>query len=147
MQASLEAEAKSKAEALRMKKKLESDINELEIALDHSNKANADLQKHLKKLQVEMKDMQTHVEEEQRLASEYREQFGISERRAHALSGELEESRNLLEQSDRGRRQAEADLSEASEHISGLTAQNGSLTIAKRKMEGEMQTLQVTIKL
>merc|ERR1711970_1407925 len=47
MQASLEAEAKGKAEALRMKKKLESDINELEIALDHSNKANSDLQKHI----------------------------------------------------------------------------------------------------
>merc|ERR1711962_643119 len=40
LQASLEAEAKGKAEALRIKKKLESDINELEIALDHSNKAN-----------------------------------------------------------------------------------------------------------
>lgn len=38
MQASLEAEAKGKAEALRMKKKLEADINELEIALDHANK-------------------------------------------------------------------------------------------------------------
>lgn len=36
--ASLEAEAKGKAEALRMKKKLEADINELEIALDHANK-------------------------------------------------------------------------------------------------------------
>ena len=58
MQASLEAEAKGKAEALRMKKKLESDINELEIALDHSNQANNDLQKHIKKLQVEVKEQQ-----------------------------------------------------------------------------------------
>ncbi|EDW28735.1 GL18785 [Drosophila persimilis] len=41
MQASLEAEAKGKAEALRMKKKLEADINELEIALDHANKPRA----------------------------------------------------------------------------------------------------------
>ena len=38
MQASLEAEAKGRAEALRMKKKLEADINELEVALDHANK-------------------------------------------------------------------------------------------------------------
>merc|ERR1712179_397190 len=91
MQASLEAEAKGKAEALRMKKKLESDINELEIALDHANKANADLQKHMKKLQCEIKDLQTRVEEEQRLSSEYREQYGIAERRANALHGELEE--------------------------------------------------------
>ncbi|KAK7079756.1 putative TRAFAC class myosin-kinesin ATPase superfamily [Halocaridina rubra] len=145
MQASLEAESKSKAEAMRMKKKLESDINELEIALDHSNKANADLQKHIKKLQGEMKDLQVRVEEEQRMASEYREQYGISERRANALNGELEESRTLLEQSDRGRRQAEAELAETNDHLNDLTAQNNSLTVAKRKLEGEMQTLQADL--
>lgn len=143
MQASLEAEAKAKAEALRLKKKLESDINELEIALDHSNKANADMQKHMKKIQAEMKDIQVRLEEEQRLGSELREHLGIAERRAHALNGELEESRTLLEQSDRGRRQAEAELADANEQISQLTSQNGSLTIAKRKIENEMQTLQV----
>merc|ERR1712061_730491 len=40
MQASMETEQKAKAEALRIKKKLEGDINEFEIALDHANKAN-----------------------------------------------------------------------------------------------------------
>merc|ERR1711922_3824 len=40
--ASLEAEQRAKSEALRIKKKLESDINELEIALDHANKANSE---------------------------------------------------------------------------------------------------------
>merc|ERR1712088_101640 len=40
MQASLETEQKAKAEGLRVKKKLEGDINEFEIALDHANKAN-----------------------------------------------------------------------------------------------------------
>jgi hypothetical protein len=52
MQASLEAEQKSKGEALRIKKKLEGDINELEIALDHSNKANSEAQKSIKRYQV-----------------------------------------------------------------------------------------------
>jgi len=141
MQASLEAEAKGKAEALRMKKKLESDINELEIALDHANKANSDLQKHIKKLQGELKDMATRVEEEQRLASEYREQYGIAERRANALHGELEESRTLLEQSDRGRRQAEAELAEATEALNDATAQANALSMAKRKLEGELTAL------
>lgn len=144
MQASLEAEAKAKAEALRLKKKLESDINELEIALDHSNKANADLQKQIKKQIGDIKDLQIRVEEEQRIASEYRDQFGIAERRANALSGELEESRTLLEQSDRGRRQAEADLAEANETVADLNAQINSLGAAKRKLEGEMQTLHVS---
>merc|ERR1711970_727916 len=50
MQATLEAESKAKAVALKDKKKLESDINELEISYDHANKANSDLQKHIKKL-------------------------------------------------------------------------------------------------
>ncbi|RZF47347.1 hypothetical protein LSTR_LSTR014511, partial [Laodelphax striatellus] len=59
MQASLEAEAKGKAEALRMKKKLEADINELEIALDHANKANAEAQKNIKRTEQQLKDVQT----------------------------------------------------------------------------------------
>jgi len=141
MQASLEAEAKGKAEALRMKKKLETDINELEIALDHSNTSNVEHQKTIKKLQGEMKDIQVRVEEEQRLASDYREQYGIAERRANALNGELEESRTLLEQSDRGRRQAEGELADATENLNCMTGQFNNLGLAKRKLEGELQTL------
>ena len=38
MSASLEAEQKAKGEALRVKKALEGEINELEIGLDHANK-------------------------------------------------------------------------------------------------------------
>merc|ERR1711915_1138464 len=141
MQNSLEAEAKAKAEALRMKKKLESDINELEISLDHSNKSNGDISKQIKKVQVEIKDLQDRAMEEQHLASEYREQFGVAERRANALHGELEESRTLLEQSDRGRRQAESDLADVHEQLVDLSNQNASLGVAKRKLEGEMQQM------
>ena len=38
MSASLEAEQRAKGEALRVKKALEGEINELEIGLDHANK-------------------------------------------------------------------------------------------------------------
>ena len=38
MHATLEAEARGKSEALRVKKKLESDINELEVAMDLANR-------------------------------------------------------------------------------------------------------------
>merc|ERR1712055_1135677 len=74
MQASLEVEAKQKADAYKDKKKLEADINELEISLDHSNKANSDLQKHIKKLNVDYTETHNRVLEQQRVASEYREQ-------------------------------------------------------------------------
>merc|ERR1712086_871690 len=55
MQVALETEAKGKAGALRMKKKLESDVGELEIALDHSNANNADTQKAIKTYQGQIR--------------------------------------------------------------------------------------------
>merc|ERR1712150_402894 len=56
MQASLESEQRAKAEALRIKRKLEGDINELEIALDHSNKANNEAQKSVKRYQGQLRE-------------------------------------------------------------------------------------------
>ena len=44
-----------------MKKKLQSDINELEIALDHANKANSDAQKNLRRFQEQIKELQMQV--------------------------------------------------------------------------------------
>merc|ERR1719347_2135106 len=141
MQASLEIEARDKADALKDKKKLESDINELEISLDHANKSNSDLQKHIKKLHADYNDTQNRVAEQQKIASDYKEQYGIAERRANALYTELEESRTLLEQSDRARRQAESDLADGHEQVHNMSSANGLLTVAKRKLEGDLHTL------
>merc|ERR1712128_105040 len=52
-----------------------------------------------------------------------------------------EESRTLLEQSDRGRRQAEADLADVNEQYQDLYNQHNSLSISKRKIESEYQTM------
>merc|ERR1712013_752238 len=56
MQTSLESEQRAKAEALRIKKKLEGDINELEIALDHANKANNEALKSIKRYQGQLRE-------------------------------------------------------------------------------------------
>merc|ERR1719410_2310696 len=58
MQASLENESRAKGEAIRQKKKLESDINELDIALEHANGSNAEAQRSIKKYQQQIKEMQ-----------------------------------------------------------------------------------------
>lgn len=60
MQASLEAEAKGKAEALRIKKKLEQDINELEVALDQANRGKAEFEKNVKKYQQTIRVRQSY---------------------------------------------------------------------------------------
>jgi len=61
MQASLEAEARGKAEAMRVKKKLEQDINELEVALDTANRGRADAEKNIKKYQQQIRELQQQV--------------------------------------------------------------------------------------
>merc|ERR1711972_20921 len=94
--ASLEAEQRAKGEALRIKKKLESDINELEIALDHANKANAEGMKAIKRYQGQLRDTIQAYEAESRARQQVTEQVGISERKVAALAGEMEESRALL---------------------------------------------------
>ena len=90
--ASLEAEQRSKTEALRIKKKLESDINELEIALDHANKANAEGQKAIKRYQGNLRDTIQAYEDETRQRQQIMESVGISERKANALSGEVRDN-------------------------------------------------------
>lgn len=54
----MEAESRGKAEALRMKKKLESDINELEVALDGANRGRAEAEKNIKKYQQQIRELQ-----------------------------------------------------------------------------------------
>merc|ERR1712154_654974 len=113
MQASLESEQRAKAEALRIKKKMESDINELEIALDHANKANSEAQKAIKRYQGQLRESETAYEEEQRQRQEMAEKASLADRRANALGGEMEEARSLLDSAERGKRQTEAELGEA----------------------------------
>jgi len=141
MQATLEAETKGKQEALRIKKKLESDINELEIALDHANKAYADAQKTIKKHQEQIRELQLQVEEEQRLRDDLRDQLLNSEKRNAILQGEKDELLQQAEAAERARRAAEADLIELREAVNDLSAQVNSLGGIKRKLEGELQAL------
>jgi chromosome segregation ATPase len=143
--ASLEAEQKAKAEALRMKKKLESDINELEIALDHSNKANSEGQKSIKRNQGHLRDTIQAFEEEARSRQQVAEAVGISERKANALSGEVEESRSLLDSADRSKRQIDTELADARNAVNEMHTINSHAMNEKRAAESGIHTLQAEI--
>merc|ERR1712133_346297 len=135
MQNALEQESKGKGEAIRMKKKLEADVSELEMSLEHANANNFETQKAIKKYQGQIRDAQTKLEDEQRGKAAARDMLVNADRKAHSMQNALEEARTLLEQADRNRRTLETELSDATE-------QNQSLAAAKRKLESEMQTLQ-----
>merc|ERR1719150_2244696 len=141
MQGALEQESKGKTEALRMKKKLESDVVDLELSLDHANTANMETQKTIKQYHQKIRDVQNNLEGEQRAKEVCRDQFLANDRRAHSMQNALEEARTLLEQADRSRRMVEQELSDTNEQLSEQTCQNQSLAGAKRKTESELQTL------
>merc|ERR1711935_973897 len=127
----LEAEAKGKAEALRMKKKLESDVGELEIALDHSNANNADTQKAIKTYQGQIRGAATKLDDEQRAKELARDALVGSEKKAAALANGLEEARTLLEQADRNRRTLEQELADVNESLSDATVQNQAIASSR----------------
>merc|ERR1712241_1269492 len=143
--ASLGAEQRAKSEALRIKKKLESDINELEIALDHANKANSEGQKAIKRYQGTLRETIQGFEDEARAKQEVMEQVGISERKANALSGEVEESRALLDSVDRAKRQLDSELADARNAVNEMSVINSRATHDKRGVESMIHTLQAEI--
>ena len=145
IQASLEAECRAKAETLRIKKKLESDINELEIALDHANKANAEAHKSVKRYQGQLRDVEGLYEQESRLRREMAEKGGLADRRANALQGELEEARALLDSAERGKKQSDMELCEARAAVNDMTTINSKALADKRRIESAIHTMHAEI--
>merc|ERR1719300_2322734 len=145
IQASMESEQKAKTEALRIKKKLEGDINELEIAVDQANKANSEANKAIKRYQGQLRDSEVACSEEAKARAELQGRANLSDRRANALQGECEEARALLDSAERGKRQVEAELGDSRNAVSEMSAINTRASAAKRQVEGEVHTLHAEI--
>merc|ERR1711990_144215 len=141
MQVALETETKSKAEALRMKKKLEGDAADLGLALEHAIAGNAETQTTIKKYAPQVRDAQVKVDEESAAKSAAADAKVTADRRAAAVANGLEEARALLETADRQRRAAEQELADTNETLADLTNVNQSITASKRKLEGELGQL------
>merc|ERR1712003_361686 len=129
MQATLDSEIRARGEAIRIKKKMESDFNDLEIQLGHANRQCAEAQKALKAVQGQNKDLQV----------------AVVDRRANLLQSELDEMRAALEQAERGRKLAEGELLESNERGGLLHTQNTALINSKRKVEQELQAAQAEV--
>merc|ERR1712150_256668 len=121
MQVALETETKSKAEALRMKKKLEGDAADLGLALEHAIAGNAETQTTIKKYALQVRDAQAKVDDESMAKSAAADAKVSGDRRAAAMQNGLEEARALLETADRQRRAAEQELADTNETLADLT--------------------------
>merc|ERR1711892_871181 len=143
--ASLEAEQRAKGEALRIKKKLEGEINELGIGLDHANKANVEGLKSVKPYQTQLRETIQVFEAEARARAQISEAVGISERKSAALSGEVEESRALIDSAERAKRQIDGEIANSRSAVNEIQSINARDMTAKRSLEGSIHTLQAEI--
>ncbi|XP_055579712.1 myosin heavy chain, skeletal muscle, adult-like [Falco cherrug] len=142
LQSSLDAEIRSRNEALRLKKKMEGDLNEMEIQLSHANRVAAEAQKNLRNTQAVLKDTQLHLDDALRTQEDLKEQVAMVERRANLLQAEIEELRAALEQTERSRKVAEQELLDATERVQLLHTQNTSLINTKKKLETDITQIQ-----
>ncbi|XP_066474353.1 myosin heavy chain, skeletal muscle, adult-like [Tiliqua scincoides] len=142
MQSSLDAEIRSRNDALRLKKKMEGDLNEMEIQLSHANRQAAETLKNLRNTQGILKDTQIHLDDALRSQEDLKEQVAMVERRANLMQAEIEELRAALEQTERARKVAEQELLDASERVQLLHTQNTSLINTKKKLETDIAQIQ-----
>uniref|UniRef100_A0A8C0DW43 Myosin-2 n=1 Tax=Balaenoptera musculus TaxID=9771 RepID=A0A8C0DW43_BALMU len=129
MQSMLDAEIRSRNDAIRLKKKMEGDLNEMEIQLNHANRTAAE-------------DTQLHLDDALRGQEDLKEQLAMVERRANLLQAEIEGLRATLEQTERSRKMAEQELLDASERVQLLHTQNTSLINTKKKLETDISQIQ-----
>ncbi|VDK80790.1 unnamed protein product, partial [Anisakis simplex] len=101
---------KGKAELLRAKKNLESEIN-------------------------------MQIDEEQRNREEFRENYLSAEKRLALAQSEKEDIQANIMQTERLKKQQEAELAECKQQSSELTTRNANLKAAKKKLEAEMQLI------
>ncbi|XP_025776103.1 myosin-13 [Puma concolor] len=145
MQSVLDAEIRSRNDALRLKKKMEGDLNEMEIQLGHSSRQVAETQKHLHTVQGQLKASQLHLDDALRSNEDLKEQLAIVERRNGLLLEELEELKAALEQTERTRRLSEQELLDASDRVQLLNSQNTSLINTKKKLEADIAQCQAEV--
>merc|ERR1719150_3201453 len=165
MQASLEAESRAKAEALRIKKKLESDINELEIALDHANKANSEAHKSIKRYQAQLRDVEGLYEEESRGRRELAEKAGLAESRGavndmttinskagsdkrhlesaiHTMHAEIDDMLHQAKNSEEKAKKAMVDAARLADELRAEQEHSSSQEKAKRALETQIAELE-----
>merc|ERR1712126_326944 len=112
IQVALADETKGKVEALRLKKKLDNDVIDLGVALEHANAANAESQRNIRLIQNNIRNVQKRFEDEVRAKAVATDNLLAADRRCNSNQNALEEARTLLEQADRNRRMLEAELAD-----------------------------------
>merc|ERR1719369_1921797 len=131
LQATIDAELRTKSDMQRDRKTYENHIIELENSLDAATKNTTDYQKTIKKLQAQIKELQQMVDDEVQ---------GRDDARDAAIHAD--EQRVALEAAERARKAAEGEKVETSDRLAELQAMYNNAANGKRKAENDFHALQ-----
>ncbi|CAB1343731.1 unnamed protein product, partial [Coregonus sp. 'balchen'] len=112
MQSSLDSEVRSRNDTMRVKKKMEGDLNEIDIQLSHSNRKTAEGPE-------TAKERPGTAQECNNAAEDMKEQAAMVDRRNSLMVAETEGLTVALEQTERGRIVGEHKLVDTSERTLG----------------------------
>merc|ERR1712112_20020 len=159
IQASMESEQKAKTEALRIKKKLEGDINELEIAVDQANKANSEANKAIKRYQGQLRDSEVACSEEAKARAELGDsRNAVSEMSAintrasagkrqvegevHTLHAEIDQMLLNAKNSEEKAKKAMVDASRLADELRAEQDHTNGLSKTKKSLETQLQEME-----
>ena len=141
----LVVEQRGRAEQTRARKKLESDLAELEVCLDLAKKQAAEQVVVSKRWEGRWSEAQTRLEEEVRGGEAAREATSQAERRAASLFAELEDAKGSIALSERARKRLEVEAVELGEQVAGLKTALEGQAVVRRRLEDELGGLQAEL--
>lgn len=132
-------------EAVRAKTKLEADLADIEVQLSHANHQ----AEQAIRIQRELKGQNKRFQEKLELASKdekslLREQ-GATERRANLMQAELVELRSSVEQAEKQRKQADAELQAANDRLNELMIEINGMNKERRALEMEVNAANAAV--
>ena len=112
------------------------------MSLDQTNRTNNELQKAAKRSEELIEELQKQLffDEDQR--TQTKENALNVERRFHLLSGQIEEMKLALEQSDVSKKNAENQFNELADRFGQANERIANLTSEKRQLESTIVALQ-----
>ena len=127
LQSNLDIEIRARGDAVRNRKKMEADFNDVEVQLKTANRQADDAQRSMKALNGELKDKNSNLEDLMKQKETFTEQDQVTERRVNLMNTEIEELRMAFEGCERSRKQVETELIESNERANMLHVQNTTL--------------------
>merc|ERR1712002_724141 len=117
------------------------EYKELEYTLETANKTIADYLREIKKLESELGNLQAALDAETAQKEEARNQLSIVQKKLSQAYAEMDEVKAVLDATNRSKMSLEQELAEVQDRINDLNLQLGSDANAKRKLEGDYASL------